>query len=214
MQKIDEQLLNKRYKPSKLQVYGFLGIINLLLCFIITKIISRKARLFRMPVEIRGRKYIDFGSGLTLGRCCKIEAYPYINKGIIIKFGKNVGINDFLHLTGINSITIGDNVLMAGKIYISDSNHGSYGCNDEDSDPEMIVGQRPLSSHPIIIEDNVWLGEGVSVLSGVSIGRCSIIGAHAVVTSDIPPYTIAVGIPAKPIKKYCFELHKWIRIEK
>lgn len=52
---------------------------------------------------------------------------------------------------------------------------------------------------PIIIEDNVWLCEGVVVLSGVRIGKSSIIGANSVVTHDIPPYSIAVGIPAKVI---------------
>lgn len=206
-------MMTKRFKPTRLQIYGFIGLINLLLCYVLTKIIVRKAKLFRMPVEIRGKQHIDFGIGLSLGRGCKIEAYPYINKGTIIKFGKNVGINDYLHLTGINSVIIGDNVLVAGKVYISDSNHGNYGGDDYDSDPETIVGKRTLSSKPIIIEDNVWLGEGVAVLSGVRIGRCSIIGAHSVVTKDIPPFTIAVGSPAKPIKEYSFETRKWLNIK-
>jgi acetyltransferase-like isoleucine patch superfamily enzyme len=51
-----------------------------------------------------------------------------------------------------------------------------------------------------VIEDDVWLGAGVTVVDGVTIGKGSIIGAGAVVTSDIPPYSIAVGIPAKPVR--------------
>ena len=78
----------------------------------------------------------------------------------------------------------------------------------------MIVGQHHLCSNPIIIEDTVWLGEGIAVLAGAGIGRCSIIGAHAVVTSDIPLYTNSVEKPEKPIKMYCFSIHKLIRIEK
>ena len=62
--------------------------------------------------------------------------------------------------------------------------------------------KRPLHSKgPIIIEDNVWVGENVCILENVRIGKCSIIGANAVVTHDIPPYSIAVGVPAKVIKK-------------
>jgi lipopolysaccharide O-acetyltransferase len=61
----------------------------------------------------------------------------------------------------------------------------------------------------VAIEDNVWLGEFVSVLPGVTIGKGSIVGANSVVSKNLPPYVIAVGTPAKPIKKFNFETNKW-----
>ncbi len=212
MQNNSIEIKKSRYVPGRLEMYGFWGYLQLIYLTIVTKLIVSDARLFRLPVEIRGKRHIDFGKNLSLGKGCKIEAYPYVNQGIIITFGKNVGINDYSHITGVNRITIGDNVLMAGKIYISDSNHGSYSGDENDSDPESIIRFRPVSGKPITIEENVWLGEFVSVLSGVTIGKCSIIGAHSVVTKDIPPYTIAIGIPAMPIKRFDFETKKWIKL--
>jgi acetyltransferase-like isoleucine patch superfamily enzyme len=70
-----------------------------------------------------------------------------------------------------------------------------------DSDPDQVPRSRPITSKPVIVDDNVWIGESVVVLAGVKIGRCSIIGANVVVTKDVPPYTIAAGNPAEIIKK-------------
>jgi acetyltransferase-like isoleucine patch superfamily enzyme len=200
-----------RYKPSKLEIYGWWGLLKLTLNFIRTKISIPKARLIRFPIEIRGKRHICFGKGLTTGKGCRIEAYPYINRDTIIYFGNNIEINDYVHITGINRITIGDNVLMASKIYISDSNHGSYKGTIDDTDPETIARSRKVTGEPIFIEDNVWLGESVSVLSGVKIGRCSIVGANSVVTHNLPPFTISVGNPAKPIKIFDFTYKKWVK---
>ena len=69
--------------------------------------------------------------------------------------------------------------------------------------------KRKIYSSPIKIERNVWIGEFVSILQGVTVGEGSIIGTMSVVTKDIPPYTIVVGSPAKPIKRYNFETKKW-----
>jgi len=171
-----------------------------------------QARLIRFPIEIRGRRYINFGKNLTTGKGCRIEAYPYQRRDCIISFGNNIEINDYVHITGTDKVVIGDNVLMASKIYISDSNHGSYKGDTNDTNPESLARKRKVSWSTVIIEDNVWIGESVSVLPGVTIGRCSIIGANSVVSHDIPPFTIAVGIPAKPVKRYDFTCGKWERI--
>ena len=82
---------------------------------------------------------------------------------------------------------------------INDNLHGNICRMELDIAPNL----RPLTSKgPIIIEDNVWIGEMVCILSGVSIGKGAIIAAGSVVTKDIPAYTIAAGIPAKVIKKF------------
>lgn len=121
-------------------------------------------------------------------------------------------INDFVHITAVESVVIEDNVLIASKVYISDSSHGSYKGDSKDSNPSIIPKDRLLVSKPIFIKENVWLGEFVSVLPGVTIGRGTIVGANSVVSKSLPEYVIAVGIPAKPIKKYNFESQRWEKI--
>ena|SRR3569833_3199784 len=110
-------------------------------------------------------------------------------------------------------VVIGNNVLMASKIYISDCTHGSYSGNEFDSDPEIPPAERPLIAQPVVIEDNVWLGEFVSVLPGVTIGKGTIVGANSVVSRSLPPYVIAVGTPAKVIKNYNFETRMWENVK-
>ena len=121
-------------------------------------------------------------------------------------------MNDHVHITARESVKIGNNVLLASKIYISDCSHGSYSGDENDSHPESIPHDRPLFSKPVVIEDNVWLGEFVSVLPGVTIGKGSIIGTNSVVSKNIPSNVIAVGSPAKPIKKFNFATNNWEKI--
>ena len=75
----------------------------------------------------------------------------------------------------------------------------------------MPPDERPLTSQSVEIGKCVWLGEGVAVLPGSKIGDGCVIGAHAVVKGEIPPYTMAAGIPAKPIKRYNFQNKAWER---
>ena len=195
-----------------IRIYGFLGFFRVLGSFIYTKLVFPQARLIRLPFDIRNRRYVNIGKGFTTGFSCRIEVVPSnkTNKSCI-KIGENVQINDFVHIGAVESITIEDNVLIASKVYISDHNHGGYDINHS-SDPNSDPIKRLQVSKPVKIKKNVWIGESVCILPGVTIGKGSIIGALSVVTKDIPDYTIAVGSPAKPIKKYNFETKKWERI--
>lgn len=194
-----------------LERYGFIGFVKLVLSYIYTKLFYRKSRLIRLPFDVRNKSNIDFGDQLTTGIGCRIETFPE-SKKIVLKFGKNVQLNDYVHITAMNNVRIGNNVLMASKIFISDCTHGSYSGDSNDSNPDSIPIDRPLSSKPIIIEDNVWLGEFVSVLPGVTIGKGTIVGANSVVSKDLPKYVIAVGSPAKPIKRFNFSTQRWEKI--
>ena len=160
---------------------------------------------------IRGKKLIKVGYGFTTGYNCRIDAYTETNSKQVITIGKNVQINDYVHIGAVESIEIEDNVLIASKVFITDHNHGNYSGENQDS-PETIPHDRTIYSKPVKIKKNVWLGEFVSVLSGVTIGEGSIIGAMSVVNKDIPPFTIAVGSPAKVIKKYNHSTKKWDKV--
>jgi len=194
--------------------YGILGSFRLLISLIYTKIFYKKVRLIRLPFDLRNRKNIYFGTGLTTGFGCRIEAYP-LNKtsNKIIKFGENVEINDYVHIAAGENVSIGNNVLIASKVYISDINHGNYKNINQDS-PLVKPNDRKLSTSPVIINDNVWIGEGVCIMPGVTIGFGCIIGAMSTVTKSIPDYSIAVGTPAVVIKKYNFDTNEWIANKK
>lgn len=199
-------------KMSKIKQYGFFGLIHLSIELIRTKLLFSNARIIRFPIDIRGKNFIKVSNGFTTGLYCRIEAYPIDNKSVVISFGENVQINDFVHITAMKSVYIGNNVLMASKIYISDCSHGSYDGNENDSSPETVVIKREYKTSAVRIEDNVWLGESVSVLPGVTIGKNAIIGANSVVTKDIPENSIAVGNPARVIKEFNFTSKKWERL--
>lgn len=194
---------------DKIETYGYFGVFKLVIHLIRTKLFFKECRLIRFPIDIRNRKYIDFGKGLTTGINCRIEAYPVKSTSNTILFGKNVQINDYVHITSMSKVQIGNNVLIASKVYISDCTHGFYSGSGLHSSPDIPPSCREYSIKPVVIEDNVWIGESVSILPGVLIGKGSIIGAMSVVTNNIPPYCIAVGIPAKVIKMYNFKLNKW-----
>jgi len=191
--------------------YSILSCLKLGYYVLRTKLISRRSRIIRFPAEIRGREYIDFGCNLTTGVRCRLEAFSK-DKSIVMRFGNNVQLNDQVHITAMSNVLIGNNVLMASNIYISDCTHGFYSGNEKDSNPKVPPIMREYDVKNVIIEDNVWLGEGCCVLPGVIIGKGSIIGANSVVCKSIPPYVIAVGSPARPIKRFDFSTNKWTKI--
>lgn len=196
-----------------ISTYGIVGTFKMLYFYLKTKLFFHKARLIRFPIDIRHKNNIDFGENLTTGVGCRIECCPKkVTSEKLLRFGKNVQINDYVHITAANSVEIGNNVLMASKIYISDCTHGSYVGDSNDSDPLTLPIERDLSIKSVKIDDNVWLGEFVSVLPGVTIGKGTIVGANSVVSKSLPPYVIAVGSPAKPIKCYNFDTQKWEKI--
>jgi acetyltransferase-like isoleucine patch superfamily enzyme len=191
-----------------LSKYGLAGALKLTLALIYTKIFFRKARLIRLPFDIRNRRYISIGKNLTTGVGCRLEACPS-NDAIVLHFGENIQMNDYVHITAMESVSIGNNVLIASKVYISDCSHGQYSGSNDVSHPDTPPITRSLYSKKVVIEENVWICEFVSILPGVTIGKGSIIGTMSVVTKSIPPYCVAVGAPAKVIKIFNFTTQLW-----
>lgn len=190
--------------------YGFIGLVRLVTCWVMTKLFYRPARLIRKPFYVRGRNSITWGVGFTTGVGTRLDAFSNANNNDkIIVIGDRVQINDYVHIGAVESIHIGDDVLIASKVFISDHNHGQYDNYNKLSNPDVSPIDRPLVSSPVVIGDKVWLGEGVCILPGVTIGKGSIVGAGSVVTHNIPANSIAVGVPAKVVKLYDVQLEKW-----
>jgi acetyltransferase-like isoleucine patch superfamily enzyme len=211
MQKIGGNYLVFYLKIMKIfRLYGFFGCLRLIKAFLITKFFFREARLIRLPFDIRNKKNIFLGKNLTTGFGCRIEAHPLKKRNhICISFGDNVEINDYVHIAAGEKVEIGNNVLIASKVFITDINHGNYRGYNQDK-PTSRPNDRTLSTNPVLIKDNVWIGESVCILPGVIIGEGCIIGALSVVTKNIPAFSIAVGSPAKVVKVYNFNQEKWV----
>jgi lipopolysaccharide O-acetyltransferase len=181
----------------------------------LTLIIGRTDLSIDSSARIIGLSNIKLGKNFTAGKHLWIESVlshrnNQYNPLLVIK--DNVSVSDFVHIGATNYIEIGNNVLLASNIYISDHNHGFYSGTSH-SLPTEAPNYREVSCNcRTIIEDNVWIGEMVCVLPGVRIGHGSVIGAGSIVTKDIPENCIAVGNPARVIKKYDFTCNQWLEI--
>jgi acetyltransferase-like isoleucine patch superfamily enzyme len=152
------------------------------------------------PVIIKGFKYILIGENFTAFARLRLEAYDkHLDTSYTpsLTIGNNVSINYDCHIGCINKIRIGNNVLMASKVFITDHYHGEISKTSLDITPSQ---RKVISKGPVIIEDNVWIGEGVAILPGVTIGKNSIIGANSVVNKSIPENAVAAGNPAKVLR--------------
>lgn len=159
-------------------------------------------------VTFQNPETLHFGKGGAIGKYSyflPLKNYAGINYSPKITIGNHCWIGIRNSFACINSIEIGNNVLFAGYVHITDHSHGYEDIN------KPITGQPLISKGPVVIEDDCWLGFGCEILSGVHIGRHSIVAARAVVTKDVPPYSIVAGNPARIVKKYNFENKKWER---
>lgn len=158
------------------------------------KLYFRKYKNIGKLVRLRGRPRIEGNGEIELGN--EVTIWSHVHK-THISVGRNaklvVGNNTFINSGSIISVrhgvTIGNNCQIANQVIIMDSDFHGVKKRDEAEKPS-----------PIFIEDDVWLAARSIVLKGVRIGQGAVVGAGAVVTKDIPPFTLVGGIPAKVIK--------------
>lgn len=163
--------------------------------------------------EFINTRYIEIGNGVYIFRDVRIDGGGhqnnriYIGDGVALEKSVTIGaledtriyidertfIGPHICIAGPGNITIGKNCLIA-------SHTGIFANNHIFDDPTRMIVAQGVTRKGIVIEDDCWLGHRVTVLDGVTIGKGSVIGAGAVVTKDIPPYSVAVGIPARVIK--------------
>lgn len=163
-----------------------------------------KGACIEYPSNIPDARFVSIGNNTTILKNSRIQVYNCLTENNAnVTIGDNCYIGANLSILAGANITIGNDVLIASHVLITSENHGS---NPESEIPYM---NQPLICKPVIIGDGCWIGEKASILSGVTIGKKCVIGTNAVVTKDIPDYCVAVGIPARTIKKYSFEDHSW-----
>lgn len=140
----------------------------------------------------------------TLGKLSVVEDFCTVNNGVgdvLIGRYTLVGISSVL----IGPVSIGDNVIIAQNVVISGLNH-------EYTDIKVPIRKQKVNTSRITIDDDCWIGANAVITAGVRIGKHSVVGAGAVVTKDVPPYSVIVGNPAKIIKTYDFNSRKWGRV--
>lgn len=153
--------------------------------------------------DIKGPQFITLGDGVVARKCLKLHTWEsYRGKktsytpNLVIEDDTSFGDN--CYITCANTIIIGKNVLIGDNVFITDNFHGKSSKSDCNLPP---VEREIWSKGPVVVEDNVWIGRNVSIMPNVTIGRGAVIGANAVVTKDIPEFSVVAGSPAKIIRK-------------
>jgi acetyltransferase-like isoleucine patch superfamily enzyme len=149
------------------------------------------------PTRVLGARFISIGDGVSIDHYCEIHADPADPdvKHPILTIGDGCQINGFNRIGATHHVEIQEDVLMASHIFICDTTHTI-------DDPELpILKQGAVYLGPVVIERGCWLGDGVKILGGVTIGRNSVIGANSVVTKSIPSYSVAAGNPARVLRR-------------
>lgn len=147
--------------------------------------------------ELHGERNIAIGRDSGFRKGLFLTAWPELGPARIV-IGQHCWFGAYNHITCINEIRIGNNILTGKWVTITDNAHG-------DTDLETLIlpptSRKNISKGPVVIGDNVWIGDKATILPGVVIGDGAIVAANAVVTKDIPPYSIAVGNPVRIINK-------------
>lgn len=155
------------------------------------------------PFRVDGIDGISISEGTFFQRgvwlyCCGVDG---LDACLSVGKGCNFGYNN--HITSVREVIIGDYVLTANNVYISDNIH-------EYKDISKPVIHQPVRfKRSVAIGCGAWIGENVSII-GASIGKNSVIGANSVVTHDIPDYCVAVGAPAVVIRQFDLQLQEWV----
>ena len=161
------------------------------------------------PTTIFNEQYISIGEDTLIGEGVALSAgmvpgqvcisTPVVTIGDRCLIGRGSGI------VGHFSIIIGNDVWTGHHVYITDQNHGY-------EDITRPISQQTQPERAVVIGDGSWLGYGAVVLPGVTIGKHCVIGANSVVTSDIPDFCVAVGVPARVIRRYDATTG-WIKVD-
>ena len=159
---------------------------------------------FINPMLIKGERFISIGDDCVFRDGLRLEVVDH-QEPVVIKIGSNVNVEQNVHIVGRGSIIIGDNVSITAGCSIVDVIHPLQDPRANKSYATVIDPNR----HDVIIGDNTMIGICSHISAGVTIGKGCVIGAHSVVTKNIPDYCVCVGAPARVIKKFNFDRCAW-----
>ncbi len=196
-------------KKLKIIIKLFITLLRYPLLSIILLFSDCKKFYIGSRLYLNNLKDIKIGNNFYLGhdaRLLFIKSYAkkIYNSRLVI--GANVTIGNRFTVLCADFIEIQNNCLIASDVFITSENHGM---NPEISDN---YANQPLVSKPIVIEEGCWLGEKVCVLPGVRLGKRSIAATGSVITRSFPPYSLVGGVPAKLLKTYNLQTHKWEKV--
>ncbi|MEI8037508.1 MAG: acyltransferase [Verrucomicrobiota bacterium] len=157
-----------------------------------------------LPVRLYGEAAIEIGSQVYLGTNCWLEVMNLDSSTSkpVLSIGDQTSISGSCTITAISRVNIGRSVLIAQSVYISDHSHACA------SSVVPIKDQGVTKIAPVTICDGAWIGYGAVILPGVTIGRNSVVGANSVVRESVPDLCVAVGSPARIIRRpkpSCFQ---------
>lgn len=141
--------------------------------------------------------YATIGNDSSIMSNCVIECCPNAGLQPELIIGDNVSIGEYCHITCADRVVIGNGVLTGRFVLITDNGHGANLPEEMDIMP---LKRKTSSKGPIVIGNNVWIGDKATILPNVKIGDCAIIGANSVVTKDVPAFAVVGGNPAKILK--------------
>lgn len=168
--------------------------------------LGRGAYLTR-PFRIDGGNSISIGEDTCINRGVWLYCLGVDGRQAALVIGKDCVFGYNNHIASVDKVVIGDHVLTANNVYISDNIHGYENVT-------LPIIKQPIQfKRTVEIGDGCWIGENACII-GARVGKNSVIGANAVVTGDIPEYSVAVGIPARVIKKYDANSNKWVVLRK
>lgn len=147
-----------------------------------------------LPIRLAGVSGMTIGSHVYVGAGSWLQILSKEGGSGRLVLGDGTRISGGVVITVAREVTLGNSVLLAKNVYISDHIHAH-------DDPDLpIVDQGITGIAPVHIGDGAWLGQGVVVVPGVTIGAGCVVGANSVVTTDLPPRTLAVGAPARIVR--------------
>lgn len=159
--------------------------------------------------DVSGMRSIEIGDGVIVLDNTILQVHQghgdHNNQTLRIGSGSSIGRRN--HIFALNRIEIGANVITASNVYISDCTHGF-------SDPATPIMHQPvLPLRPVVIGEGTWIGQNACIV-GCSVGRNCVIGAGAVVLDDVPDFSVAVGSPARVVKRFNSTTGDWERVHK
>ena len=165
--------------------------------------IGARSKIIR-PLRVKNVEYISIGDSVMIHKHCWLQTQRISDQAPELAIGNGCVIGNFNHITCVRSVHLEDKVLTADGVFITDHGH-------QYNDPHVpIVDQGIVAHGPVRIGTGSWLGESVAVMS-CRIGRNCVIGANSVVLSDIPDYSVAVGAPARVVRRFNPETKAWER---